>query len=441
MTKEPLPIKTLLAMILGMTAGSLGCSGGEDAPSGSGGARSSGGSGTLVSGGAPAMGGQTATGGLTNASGGSLQSGGAPASGGTVSSSGGGGTSGGSGGATAGGGAGGDMSGMTAGTTSKGGSGNAGSGNAGSSNAGSSNAGSSNAGAGNGGNGAGGASSGGKSGSGGSGGAFTGTCTASKGAGRNVSGTGPHKVVIETNPAAGIKCGTIYRPEDLGGGEKYPIFVWGEGACSQDGLSNQAAMGEIASWGYFVVADGTPGSNGACGGGQDGKALLDYITWAIAENDKPCSEYYQSLEPTKIAADGFSCGGLMAENVSGDPRLTAVGITSSGLMAANANLYSKIHTPFKVMNGGSSDIAYENGLRDYQEISKLGKPAIYFSKKSAGHGGDLGQGRGDFNLVNLAWLNWQLKGEEGATGKGYLTGSTCKICTDSGWDYKIANLP
>jgi dienelactone hydrolase len=199
-------------------------------------------------------------------------------------------------------------------------------------------------------------------------------------------------------------------------------------------------MAEIASWGYFIVADGTPGSQNACAGGQNGKAFLDYITWAIAENAKPCSAYYQSLETTKIAADGFSCGGLMAENVSGDPRFTAIGITSSGLMAPNAALYDKIHTPFKIMNGGSSDIAYENGLRDYEEISKRGKPTLYFSKKSAGHGGDLGQARGDFNKVNLAWLNWQLKGDQGATGKGYLSGSSCALCTNTGWDIESTNV-
>jgi len=297
------------------------------------------------------------------------------------------------------------------------------------------------------GTGAGGASTGGASTGGagagatsGTGGGSSGTCTASKSTGKSVSGTGPHKVVIETNSENGIKCGTIYRPEDLGT-EKYPIFVWGEGGCSQDGYSNQAAMGEIASWGYFIVADGTPGSSGACGGGQDGKAFLDYITWAIAENGKSCSAYYQSLETTKVAADGFSCGGLMSENVSGDARFSAIGITSSGLMSANKTLYDKIHTPFKIMNGGSSDIAYENGARDYDEISSRGIPIVYFSKTNQGHGGDLGNARGDFNKVNLAWLNWQLKGDMGTTGKGYLTGSTCTICSDSGWDIKSANLP
>lgn len=266
----------------------------------------------------------------------------------------------------------------------------------------------------------------------------TGTCTASVSTGKNVSGSGPHKVVMESNSAAGIKCGTIYRPADLGT-EKYPIFVWGEGGCSQSGTSNQAAMGEIASHGYFIVADGVA-SGTACAGGQDGKAFLDYITWAIAENDKPCSAYYQSLDTTKIAADGFSCGGLMAENVSGDPRFTAIGITSSGLMGGSKALYDKIHTPFKIMNGGSSDMAYENGLNDYKEISSRGIPIVYFSKSSAGHGGDLSNGKGDFNTVNLAWLNWQLKGDTGATGKGLLVGSSCKFCNASGWEFKSANI-
>jgi hypothetical protein len=262
----------------------------------------------------------------------------------------------------------------------------------------------------------------------------TGTCTASTSTGRNVTGTGPHKVVMETNSGSGIKAGVIYRPSDLGGTEKYPIFVWGEGACTQDGTANQAAMAEIASHGYFVVADGTVGGTGQSA--QDGSALLAYVTWAIAENDKPCSAYYQSLDTTKIAADGFSCGGLMAENASGDSRFTAVGITSSGLFSADQNLYKKIHTPFKILLGGSDDMAYENGMRDYDQISALGKPVLLLSKNGAGHGGDLGRGTGDFNTVNLAWLNWQLKGDETATGKALLIGSSCKYCKSSGWEFK-----
>jgi hypothetical protein len=408
-----------------MVAG-VGCSdAGSTVGAGGGSSAGTAGVGSGATGGMAGAGGQAATGGST--SGGSAGSVGAGTAGvGAAGAGTGGSTGGGSSGGSGGGG--------------KGGAGTGGSeaGAAGASGAGMSGAGAGGAGAG--GGGAGGAAGAGMAGNGGSAGEFTGTCTESEDAGESVSGTGPHEVVIETNSEDGIRCGTIFRPADLGGAEKYPILVWGEGGCSQNGLSNRAAMGEIASWGYFVVADGTPGGDNACEGGQSGEAFLDYITWAIAENEKPCSAYYQSLETTKIAADGFSCGGLMAENVSDDPRFSAIGITSSGLMGSNDSLYDAIHTPFKIMNGGESDIAYENGLRDYEEISSRGIPIVYFSKTSAGHGGDLNQGRGDFNLVNLAWLNWQLKGDEGATGKGFLYGSTCEFCSDSGWDYRSANI-
>ena len=409
MKPKRLQLPVLLGL-LGISVGGVGCMGGE-----TGGVNGSGGAPATGTGGVLSTGGQTATGGAT--SGGSSGTGGVSATGGAVGSGGSG-----TGGAATGGRT---MGGSTGGGTNSGGAG--GRGGAATGGAGPASAG------------RGGSATGGSP-PGGTGGQGSGMCTASQATGRNATGTGPHQVVIETNSANGIKCGTIYRPKDLGGAEKYPIFVWGEGGCSQDGYSNAAAMAEIASWGYFIVADGTPGGTNACASSQNGKSFLDFITWAIAENDKPCSAYYQSLETTKIAADGFSCGGLMAENASGDPRFTAIGITSSGLMGANATLYGKIHTPFKIMNGGSSDIAYENGLRDYEEISARNVPILYFSKTSAGHGGDLGQARGDFNSVNLAWLNWQLKGDTGATGKAFLIGATCKFCMNSGWVFKSANI-
>ncbi|HET9953661.1 MAG TPA: hypothetical protein VFQ61_04120 [Polyangiaceae bacterium] len=281
--------------------------------------------------------------------------------------------------------------------------------------------------------------------SGAAGSANSGTCVASKSVNTNASGSGPHKVVVETNSDAGINEGTIFRPADLGGAEKYPIFVWGEGGCSRNGLSNSAAMAEIASHGYFVIADGTPNaSNSRSMDGANpaamGKPLLGYVTWAIAENDKACSAYYQSLDTTKVAANGFSCGGLMAEGTAGDPRITTWGINSSGLFGANQSFYKTIHTPVLIVLGGPDDIAYENGLRDFDNISALGIPTLLFSK-ALGHGGDLfSRNGGDFTKIDLAWLNWHLKGDEGATGKGLLVGSGCPYCSDSAWEMKSKNI-
>jgi hypothetical protein len=465
MRTKHVPTRTLFAGLLSIAVGGCGTSSTDDNTGGTtGGAEASGGTAAGGSGGSTTTGGtgQPVTGGTTSTGGSTEQ----PATGGTIATGGGtsepvtGGTTG-TGGTTATGGSN-DTGGQAAGGSSTSGgrggrggrSGSDAGGSGGSSNAsggsepsgGTTSAGGGGAG---GDTGTGGSSAGGATGTGG-GTVTDGPCTASKATGTKVSGTGPHGVVMETNSDPGIECGTIYRPEDLGGAEKYPIFVWAEGACTRNGTSNQAAMAEIASHGYFVVADGPPTGGGNCGsiGMSSGtaamsKPLLDYITWAIAENSKSCSAYFGSIDPSKVAADGFSCGGLMAESTAGDPRMTTWGVTSSGLTAPDQNLYKSIHTPVKILLGGSGDVAYPNGERDYDEISALGHPIVLFSK-ALGHGGDLGGktgNGGDFTKVNLAWLNWQLKGDETATGKGFLIGDTCTFCKDSAWEVKSANIP
>ncbi|MES1209154.1 MAG: hypothetical protein ABUS79_24715 [Pseudomonadota bacterium] len=401
MTREHLSKLTLVAAILI----AAGCGSSEPGSGGTGGTTTGSTGGASPSGSGGASGGQVGTGGALG-TGGNLGSGGGVATGGAVGT-------GGRGVAGAGG------------TTATGGAATGGRGAAGQ---------------------GGSAGPGGHVGTGGAGGTFTGTCTASKAAGTNVSGTGPHKVVVEINAADGIKEGTIYRPMDLGGAEKYPIFVWGEGGCSLNGLSNSAAMGEIASHGYFVIADGTP-NNGSSRSMTSsdvvsmGKPLLAYVTWAIAENEKPCSAYYQSLDTTKVGANGFSCGGLMAEGTAGDPRITTWGLNSSGLLSAIPGFYQTVHTPVLIVLGGSSDIAYANGEKDYTGIAAVGVPILLFSKE-LGHGGDLFSAHGgDFTKIDLAWLNWQLKADQTATGKGLLVGAGCTYCKDSAWEVKSMNVP
>ncbi len=278
------------------------------------------------------------------------------------------------------------------------------------------------------------------------GGSNPGTCTTSKATNTNATGSGPHRVTVETNSDPGINEGTIFRPTDLDGAEKYPIFVWGEGACSKNGLSNATAMAEIASYGYFVVADGTPGGSGNRTMDRSNlpamaAPLIAYIDWAIAENAKPCSAYYQHLDATKIASNGFSCGGLMSQATVLDPRIVTWGVTSSGMAGANQAFYDAIHTPVLFVEGGPSDIAYDGGLEGYDTISQMDVPVLWFSK-DIGHGGDLGAARGgDFTKINLAWLNWWLKGDLTATGKGLLVGAGCTYCTNSAWEVKSAHVP
>jgi hypothetical protein len=130
----------------------------------------------------------------------------------------------------------------------------------------------------------------------------------------------------------------------------------------------------------------------------------------------------------------------MAAGTAGDSRITTWGITSSGTLSSNQAFYRMVHTPVLIVLGGQSDVAYPNGQRDFTNIAPLGLPILLFSK-DIGHGGDLFSSRGgDFTKINLAWLNWQLKGDTGATGKGFLVGSGCTFCNNSAWEYKSMNV-
>jgi hypothetical protein len=141
-----------------------------------------------------------------------------------------------------------------------------------------------------------------------------------------------------------------------------------------------------------------------------------------------------------VAANGFSCGGLMSEGTAGDSRITTWGLNSSGLLSANQAFIKTVHTPVLIVLGGSGDVAYTNGERDFDSIAALGLPILLFSK-ALGHGGDLFSSHGgDFTKIDIAWLNWQLKGDETATGKGLLIGSSCPYCTDSAWEVKSKNV-
>ena len=100
-----------------------------------------------------------------------------------------------------------------------------------------------------------------------------------------------------------------------------------------------------------------------------------------------------------------------------------------------------IHTPVLFVEGGPDEVAYDGGLEGYAAISAVDVPVLWFSK-DIGHGGDLFQpGGGDFTRLNLAWLNWWLKGDETATGKGLLVGPDCPYCSDSAWEVMSANVP
>lgn len=236
--------------------------------------------------------------------------------------------------------------------------------------------------------------------------------------------TGSHQVVVEQD--SGLSGHTIYRPSSLSNGS-IPIVSWGNGGCSADGLSSAEFLAEIASHGYLVIANGAP--NGGGSDPQDGSTHIEAIDWALDQNADPCSDYFDNLDADNVAAMGYSCGGLMSLNAAGDPRLSTVVAWNSGLISPSQSVYASLHTPVAYFNGGSSDIAYENGVRDYQSISTV---PVYHANLPVGHGGTYGDDNGgEYAKVGTAWLNWHLKDDETSTGRDMFLGDSCGICSSS----------
>lgn len=167
-------------------------------------------------------------------------------------------------------------------------------------------------------------------------------------------GSGLYKAGYSLLP--GFDGHTLYAPIFFPPNVTLPVIVWGNGACSGDGLGFSKFLTEVASHGYFIVANGKPGA-----GFQSqtkAKDLPDAIDWVYANAGKG---KYATVDKTKLAAAGQSCGGIQAYSASLDPRVTLTGIFNSGLISrGNTVLFEKLKAPIGYFLGGPTDIAYEN---------------------------------------------------------------------------------
>ncbi|HSW40260.1 MAG TPA: alpha/beta hydrolase [Acidobacteriota bacterium] len=282
-------------------------------------------------------------------------------------------------------------------------------------------------------------------------------------------GSGPYPAVIEGDP--GVPGHTIYRPNDLAPFNRensMPVIAWGNGGCANSSQMHANFLAEIASHGFLVVAIGpyvVPGGEPATGGvpggmgGTKSAQLLEALDWATAESRRSGSKYYGKVDPSKFAAMGMSCGGLQALEVSPDPRVTTSVIMNSGILnapagapgakapapkegtqpkmrmsmpAVNKELLKKLHAPIFYVIGGEKDIAYPNAVDDFARIESV---PVAMANLDVGHGGTYHEPNGGkFGIVAVAWLKWQLKGDQ--TAKKMFAGPDCGLCKDAEWTYE-----
>lgn len=263
-------------------------------------------------------------------------------------------------------------------------------------------------------------------------------------------GTGPYKAIMVTEPS--LEAHTIFRPEDLskfGKKNPLPILVWGNGACTNSPWEHQNFLSEIASHGFMIVAIGHWPAEGARYNGPMSKTeqQIEGLDWAIAQNTDKNSPYYGKLDVNNIAAAGMSCGGLQTLVNAADERLKTIMICNSGAFinpataVPNMPMPTKdelmnIHTPVLYLLGGPTDIAYENAMDDFVRINHV---PVFAANYPVGHGGTYGQPHGgEFSVVALAWLEWQLKGDKEAGS--LFTGTPCGLASRPDWTADKKNI-
>ncbi|MBR1389231.1 MAG: hypothetical protein IJ569_06400 [Prevotella sp.] len=258
-------------------------------------------------------------------------------------------------------------------------------------------------------------------------------------------GTGPYKAVMLEE--ASLPAHTVFVPQDLtpfNSQKPLPVLVWGNGACTNSPWEHFKFLNEIASFGYIVLATGyIPMEEEPYQGPMSStEQQIESIDWALAQNANPQSPYYQKIDTKNICVAGMSCGGLQTLFNCADPRITSLMICNSGLfnqqnafqavggmpMPQKSKL-KEIHTPIIYILGGKEDIAYENGMDDFHRIDHVPACAANFP---VGHGGTYRQPHGgEFTVVALAWLNWQLKGD--AEAAKLFKGEDCLLPKRQGW--------
>jgi CubicO group peptidase (beta-lactamase class C family) len=261
-------------------------------------------------------------------------------------------------------------------------------------------------------------------------------------------GTGPHPAIATEDPTLpGI---TIYRPSELApfaGDNLLPVLLWGNGACANTTQEHKNFLNELASHGYLVLGIGRldqiherdERSREPTRSAQ----LLEALDWIHAENQRSGSPLFQKIDPALVASMGMSCGGLQAIEISSDPRIRTTVVCNSGVLPAPSPMrlmpsltkeaLQHFHGPVLYILGGPSDIAYANGMDDFQRVNHV---PIIMTNLDVGHGGTYQEPHGGaFTPVALAWLDWQLKGRTDAADM--FLGSDSQLAQDPAWTIEV----
>lgn len=210
-------------------------------------------------------------------------------------------------------------------------------------------------------------------------------------------------------------------PKQLSSTQKHGVVVWGPGGGEKPG-NYPDMIKDLASHGFVVIGIRESPGNGSL--------AIQAIDWLEKENNNQGSPFYGKLDLTKVGCSGHSMGGLESEQAAiKDERVITAFLNNSGDQGSGAFANIPSHKTAGVVFGERGS-ERDNAIRDYQSSRQTPACMIEMTGGPMNSEGGWGHGSGpwDGRAITIAWMRWQLGGEDfrkadfvGSSGK-YING-------------------
>ena len=255
--------------------------------------------------------------------------------------------------------------------------------------------------------------------------------------------TGAYEVIADDQL---LENHTVFYPADLSKfpkKDKLPVLVMSGPGCDATSSAFRPFFTEVASHGYLLIVSGPLTEETVYTNLLPKNTADDMVTaidWAFAENEREGSIFFGKVDP-QVCPMGQSCGTVEAYSIRKDPRITQFCLFNGGGLSRNSETYpiADFQVPVAMFVGGE-DKARAGAQAAFETIENV--PAVYAVRDIPGdaHAGTFRyKNGGAFARGCVAWLDWQMKGDENAAKM--FKGEAPSITKDPRWiEFKKVNI-